>query len=233
MRLLPEDREQGWTPYAWLVYLAFFAGAPFVLPVGHRALTIAGAAAALPLYFWGYWLRGRRVLLVVFGFLALGAIFAELNPAASVFIVYGACYLGEVGEPPAGFRYLGLLLGLVGVEAWLFRLPREFWIPALIFGALMGSVDIHYAQRRRLNAQLLRAQAEVAHLAKVAERERIARDLHDLLGHTLSVIVLKSELASKLGEKDPQRAMAEIRDVERISREALAQVRGAVRGYRL
>jgi two-component system sensor histidine kinase DesK len=75
------------------------------------------------------------------------------------------------------------------------------------------------------------AQEEVEHLAKVAERERIARDLHDVLGHTLSVIVLKSELASKLAERDPARAVQEIKDVERISREALAQVRSTVRGY--
>ena len=76
------------------------------------------------------------------------------------------------------------------------------------------------------------AQEEIEHLAKVAERERIARDLHDVLGHTLSLIILKSELASKLADRDPQRARDEIRDVERISREALSEVRQAVRGYR-
>jgi two-component system sensor histidine kinase DesK len=76
------------------------------------------------------------------------------------------------------------------------------------------------------------AQEEIEHLAKVAERERIARDLHDVLGHTLSLIILKSELASKLADRDPARAREEIRDVERISREALSEVRQAVRGYR-
>jgi two-component system sensor histidine kinase DesK len=69
-------------------------------------------------------------------------------------------------------------------------------------------------------------------MAKVAERERIARDLHDLLGHTLSVIALKSELASKLADRDPARAADEIREVERVSREALAEVRAAVEGYK-
>jgi len=82
------------------------------------------------------------------------------------------------------------------------------------------------------NARLRVAQDEIEHLAKLAERERIARDLHDLLGHTLSVIILKSELASKLAERDVERARNEIRDVERISRDALSQVRAAVRGYR-
>jgi len=79
---------------------------------------------------------------------------------------------------------------------------------------------------------LLRAQEEIEHLAKVAERERIARDLHDVLGHTLSVIALKSELASKLMERDPQQAGNEIREVEQISRQALSEVRDAIRGYR-
>jgi two-component system sensor histidine kinase DesK len=69
-------------------------------------------------------------------------------------------------------------------------------------------------------------------MAKLAERERIARDLHDLLGHTLSVIVMKSELASKLADRDPARAIQEIRDVERVSRDALTEVRRAVEGYR-
>jgi len=103
---------------------------------------------------------------------------------------------------------------------------------AVLFSALIGSIVIHGVQRERLTRSLLIAQGEAERLAKIAERERIARDLHDLLGHTLSVIILKSELASRLAEKEPARAAAEIRDVERISREALAQVRSAVRGYR-
>jgi two-component system sensor histidine kinase DesK len=131
-----------------------------------------------------------------------------------------------------GFRYLGVLLAITGLESYLFHFPPDFWIPAMTFAGLIGSVSIHYAQRHRLTARLLAAHEQAEHLAKIAERERIARDLHDLLGHTLSVIVLKSELAAKLAEKDVTRAVSEIRDVERISRDALAQVRDAVRGYR-
>jgi two-component system, NarL family, sensor histidine kinase DesK len=79
---------------------------------------------------------------------------------------------------------------------------------------------------------LQKSQEEVARVAKIAERERIARDVHDLLGHTLSVIVLKSELASRLADKNPQKAILEIREVEHIARAALQEVRSAVRGYR-
>jgi two-component system sensor histidine kinase DesK len=69
-------------------------------------------------------------------------------------------------------------------------------------------------------------------LAKIAGRERIARDLNDILGHTRSVIILKSELASKLIDRDTERARSEILDVERTSRQALAEVRQAIGGYR-
>ena len=83
-----------------------------------------------------------------------------------------------------------------------------------------------------MNRKLRKANEEIENLAKVAERERIARDLHDVLGHTLSVITLKSELAGKLIDRDPHRAGQEIREVEQISRQALSDVRDAIRGYR-
>jgi len=75
------------------------------------------------------------------------------------------------------------------------------------------------------------AQDEVEHLAKVAERERIARDLHDVLGHTLSLIIVKSTLAGKLLDRDPQKARSEITDIEKVSREAMAEIRNTLRGY--
>ena len=85
---------------------------------------------------------------------------------------------------------------------------------------------------RRKDRALIKAHEVAEHMATIAERERIARDLHDLLGHTLSIIVLKSELAAKVADRDLGRAIREIRDVERISRNALAEVRQAVYGYR-
>jgi two-component system sensor histidine kinase DesK len=232
MKLLPEDQD--WTGYVWLVYLVYFGIIPFLIPAPawHRVATVLGTLAALPLYFWGYWLSGRRALWVVAGFTLLGSLFAPINPGAATMFVFAATYLARIGDPSKAFPYLGILLAVEAVEAWLMHLPPYFWIPTLAFSSLIGSVTIQWVHRRRLSDKLLAAQAESEHLAKVAERERIARDLHDLLGHTLSVIVLKSELASRLTATNPTRAAEEIRDVERISREALTQVRAAVRGYR-
>lgn len=89
-----------------------------------------------------------------------------------------------------------------------------------------------FAEIARANLTLLEARAEVARLASEAERNRIARDLHDLVGHSLTAITVKSNLARQLAENEQSPALAEIAEVEQLSRQALADVRAAVSGYR-
>ena len=84
----------------------------------------------------------------------------------------------------------------------------------------------------RSNVQLAAARAEVARLAAENERTRIARDLHDLLGHSLTTITVKAGLAKRLAELDPERAVREMAEVEQLSRSSLADVRAAISGYR-
>jgi len=234
MKLFSRNAELGWTPYVWTLWLLWLPVYPFLAgePAWNKALGVAGVFVGAPIAFWGYSLRGRRVLWVVGAFTVLGLAYSPFNWDAMTYFVFAACFIGEAGEPPIAFRYLGGLLALVGLEAGLLKMSPYFWGFALPLCAIMGTGLIFQGQRRRLNEKLRRSREETEHLAKIAERERIARDLHDLLGHTLSVIVLKSELASRLAETNPARAAAEIRDVERVSREALEQVRSAVRGYR-
>ena len=100
---------------------------------------------------------------------------------------------------------------------------------------VVGGSNIFFAQKARADCKLRMAQEEIEGLAAVAERERIARDLHDVLGHTLSVIVLKAELAGRLLERGGEpgaRAAEEIADVEQTARSALAEVRETIGGYR-
>src|SRR5215208_4307173 len=74
------------------------------------------------------------------------------------------------------------------------------------------------------------ARDELARMAVVEERLRMARDLHDLLGHTLAMITLKSELAQRLVSQDPARAALEMREVEQAARQTLREVRVVVAG---
>ncbi len=82
------------------------------------------------------------------------------------------------------------------------------------------------------NRALAEARSELARLAAENERSRIARDLHDLLGHSLTTITVKAELARRLGSRDVGAALREIAEVEALSRQALADVRSAVTSYR-
>lgn len=235
MRLLPPSREHGRAPYAWLVFLSFFFFHPIFDHISWREwlVTLLAVGVFLVLYFNIFWTKPPWALLHVAAMVLMGIGFAPFNHGASVFIIYAACFIGFTAKTPkSAFQLLAGLLAIVALESWWLHLPPDFWITSFIVSIGVGVSNIHFAERSRANSRLRMAQEEVEHLAKVAERERIARDLHDVLGHTLSVIILKSELAGKLIDRDPERAKAEIADVEQTSRSALAEVRNTIRGYR-
>ncbi|WP_174527210.1 sensor histidine kinase [Micromonospora maritima] len=103
----------------------------------------------------------------------------------------------------------------------------------VVFAVLLASFAMFGVSRlAQRNGELQAAQREIHRLAVAEERARTARDLHDILGHSLTVVAVKAELAGRLLELDPARAAAEIADVERLAREALADVRGTVGAYR-
>lgn len=107
--------------------------------------------------------------------------------------------------------------------------PSWYYAVAVVFTALL----VHaFSRTATANQQLREARAEVARLASEAERNRIARDLHDRLGHSLTAITVKSTLARRLAVGAPPAALAEMESVEQLSRQALADVRAAVSGYR-
>ncbi|MEZ2347708.1 sensor histidine kinase [Terriglobus sp. RCC_193] len=234
MRLLPPNVELGWTPYIWLIYLGFFFIHPILDRVGWETwlATALGTAVFLVLYFRGYWLRDRRCLWIIAAIALMGVGFAPFNAGASVFIIYAAAFVAFTGDSKFAAKLLVALVAVVGVETFVFHLSPWFWITGSLLSIAIGSANIHFVQRSQANRQLRLAQEEIEQLARLAERERIARDLHDVLGHTLSLVILKSELASKLILRDPKRAGEEIHDVEQISRKALAEVRHAISGYR-
>ncbi len=115
----------------------------------------------------------------------------------------------------------GVLTGFTDSAAWSGIIT--FSVTSMMFGL---------NRQMRTVRELRQAQSEVARLAVVEERARFSRDMHDVLGHSLTVVTVKSELARRLVSLDPARAEAEIADIERLSRGALADLRAAVAGYR-
>jgi two-component system sensor histidine kinase DesK len=153
-------------------------------------------------------------------------------------------YLGVVYAITLPFRWS--LMGVVVAAAlafWQCRLLDASMGTAASIALTtfsIGLMMVAFRRARVLVHQLRAARGEVARLAATDERLRIARDLHDLLGHSLSLIVLKSELARRLAERDPAVAAKgvvaqvaqEVGDIESVARQALADVRAAVSGYR-
>lgn len=245
-------------PLIWLAYL-FFPVRTFLSQPHGTLVTLLSALALLG--FVGMWLTvyltraGRTpaayVRLLLIGFAACLALYAAglgvIGYDSATFLVYAAALIGYQGDLRlAGGGLLLIALALLApgwLSSWLGgRLGAESLGIGHLGGGDLAQILVlscvalygNHAGHRQIvsSLRLARVQAEKEQLAADAERERIARDLHDLLGHTLSVIVLKSELAGKLAERDPARAAQEIREVERIARGALSEVRSAVSGYR-
>ncbi len=238
--------------YFWLICLAF----PILSLIQARPSGLHLLVAALGLviftgtYFWVMWPhplseRGRTrfslwtsltlitilTVLVLFLSITYGSSFLWLFIGVSA--IAGIC----LSFRNASIAVFDLTLLTVGVSVaasgsitsanWLQIIPLALLVRGLGLD-MIGFVRLSDALR-----ELQGAREELAHQAVIEERLRMARDLHDLLGHTLSLITLKSELAGRLLEKDPKAATQEIHEVERVARQALREVREAVAGYRL
>ncbi len=234
-RTILKDKDHGWSPLLWVVYLGFFFIDPVVSHASARiwALDVAGAVAFLFLYFGLFALENPRTVIHIGGMVLLGMLFMPVNSGACTFFIFAAAMLPFCVNTKTA-AVVGLItVGVVGaIEGFLLHINGWTLFYSALFPIIIGAGNTFFAERNRMNRKLRKANEEIEHLAKVAERERIARDLHDVLGHTLSVITLKSELAGKLIDRDPERAGKEIREVEQISRQALSDVRDAIRGYR-
>jgi two-component system sensor histidine kinase DesK len=228
-------RKHNGASYVWLAYSVFF----FIEPIArHQArywlqqMPVYAVFLALYVAYVQFDVRRIRLALIA-GMFVLGVAAMPSNVGGSAFLIYVAALL------PFSVVSARWMVSAIAVELLTLALeyhvfpenPFNYLITAF-FVIVVGASNLFIAQQKQATYALGRAQAENAGLAAVAERERIARDLHDVLGHTLSVIVLKAELAGRLVELDPARAVSEIADVERTARTALAEVREAIGGYR-
>jgi two-component system, NarL family, sensor histidine kinase DesK len=241
--IMAKKRNQRWA-WLWLSYSGFLFINPFFEPSRFQWLGTLIVFAIFVVIFSVY-INDRnedrpiRYWLIAAIFL-LGLATFPWNSGGSTLFVYAAAFLPFVVESAAKVLSLFVVESLfIVAEGYLFNTrghllyigwPNVFF--AIFLLVLIGAGNIFFAEQKRADCKLRRAQEENVALAAVAERERIARDLHDVLGHTLSVIVLKAELAGRLLERDPQRAAQEIADVERTARTALSEVREAIGGYR-
>lgn len=232
-RLLPVNSGTGYLPYFWLIYLAMF-----VLPLGfgerpywHYVACIAVIPVFLTLYFYTFWQTGKPVLLCIFSILGLGLATAWFNAGASVFFVYAAAFCVHFGTARQGLLLVLLIAATAALYSYVLNMPGFFYLPAVVISILIGSVNIYEGELRKKNQLLKLSQEELQKMAATAERERIARDLHDVVGHTFSLITVKAQLAHKLADIDLERSKQELKELEQLSRKAMTEVRETVHQY--
>jgi len=224
-----------WLPFVWFVWLVWLFGP---LMFGDRGMehwlwpTLASLPAFVVLYGVAKVMSRRHAFWFALAIGALAMLVSPWNAFAMTYLIYACVVAADWGETR---RSVGLIVALLlaYTAEWItLQLPWAFltivWLNCLI----VAGMSLYGRIQRERRAELRLSMDEVRRLAASAERERIGRDLHDLLGHTLSMVALKSELAGRLIHRDPNAAHREMVDVARVSREALSQVRSAVSGIR-
>ncbi|MGW1346232.1 sensor histidine kinase [Kribbella sp. NPDC002412] len=212
--------QQGATRVFGLVTLALFALSYLGFFGWVRRIGLAGGLAT--------WQR--------FAYLsAMLALTLALIPSAGQKALTCCVYIAAVAmmalEARAGVAVVLVLL--VGAELSMRVVPDWTTDNSYGFAIFLGALAV-FGMRRAIqrSMELAKTRQDMAELAVQEERNRFARDLHDILGHSLTVITVKAELAGRLIAANPERASAEVADVESLARAALADVRAAVAGYR-
>ena len=225
---------------AWLAFFIYPLGA-FLTDRLSAETRIYGLVLLLALaLLWGwFWIRivagpDRRFMVpAVAAATLILTVFTLRTPPQ-----YGSLFLYAVIMAGAAFPWRRGVAAvvIVSILAAAIELARGESVTTstgqLLNELLVGFATVAGRLLVQANQQLSLAREQIARLAVGEERLRFARDLHDLLGHSLSVIALKSELAGRLIKASPGLAAHEVEDIEKVARDALREVREAVAGYR-
>lgn len=232
--------RSGWLPFVHLVWSVWV----FITPIfstgalGYTWRWLGLTLVSYPLFLWLFayssCARERPARLAALAMVVLCLVLLPWYPSGLSYFIFGCVMLQPRGKTLLREYFLALLACNLALFlcAWLFGYPwvTVLWIPVIT--VVIGMIVAAERSSRRHDAALKLSHDEVRRLAALAERERISRDLHDLLGHTLSMVAIKADLAGRLLSRDSEAARIEIAEVGKVARQALAQVRGAVSGIR-
>ena len=232
----PGSRMLGWEaidhPAIWLAYLPLFFF-PWAIELPSPVQMIAalvGLAMFLGVYFLSLKAAEWRLIALAVAALLLSFALAFTNSNWTVIAVYAAAMIAELRPAWRAGLGVGVFAAASAGLALATGQPAVFWVLGVFLMIMVGIGNISRAALQDKNAALAAAQGEVRQFAAAAERERIGRDLHDLLGRTLTLIAIKADLAARLADTAPDKAAAEMHDIAAAAREGLAEVRAAVSG---
>lgn len=216
----------------WLAYLIFV---PFPwLWAKPTATTVLCAVAAvglfLPIYLVAFRLQGRLLLAACAAMVAIGIAVAQLPVGWTTFAIYGAATIGRTASRKKALITIAAIALTVAATGMALGQPILWFAPGVLFVGMTGVLTVSQTAYIERTQALLATQEEVRRLAGTAERERITRDLHDVVGRTLTLVALKADLAARLLDRDPKMAKGELETIAAAARSGLAEVRAALAG---
>ena len=230
-----QDRLENKLSWVYLFNLIFF-----IIPlfkVSYAIWQYIAMAVALGVflfcYFWAYRCTRQEMKWPTLAIVVTATLITPLNPGSIAMFSYAGFFVGFANKRNAYLVKLALLIALLIALEWAFEL---YWPQFLYIGIpiVVGVSFLGWVEQKTLLQRLQQQKSadEIKQLATIVERERIARDLHDILGHTLSTIALKADLAEKLLARERhQDAALQLAELSQVAREALSQVRQSVSGY--
>jgi len=221
--------------FFWVFYLIFPFTSIISKPYPQKWIGFTLLAAFIALVVLGFKDGKRRAVYILAQFLLITSFSLTYSPYLVFMFFYTIPLIAMIAQNRLFYTAVGLLLINVTTIIWINFIEFYDSNSWYIFPTLVVLIFLPFGIRSRQKANELRekltlANDEIARLAMIEERQRISRDLHDTLGHTLSLITLKSELAERLILKAPERAVQEVKDIQATSRAALKQVRELISG---
>lgn len=234
--MTPYDKLESKLSWVYLINLVFYIIPLFTVRFSlWQYLSMAvGLLLFLVCYFWAYRCNRQNMHWPILGIVLVATLITPINPGSISMFAYAGFFIGYAYSL---YRFLLLMAVLVALLVLLQLVLTIHWnmflmmgIPIILAVSLLGRVE--QAKQRHRSAERQSAD-EIKQLATMVERERIARDLHDILGHTLSSIILKADLAEKLLARQHIAAgQQQLTELSQIARDALSQVRQSVSGYK-
>ncbi|MES5891445.1 histidine kinase [Bacillus cereus group sp. RP43] len=231
-------KQMGFFPYMWLVYLLFPIYNLTQVSGGKLAIGIGMLMVFIVTYRQLYFVQRTFILWACIQMLLTFLFAVFYNPFMIFFGFFTASAMGFAPSKKVFRLMWGLLIVMLG--AFIFVNFNQLTttslvniVPMFILMLLTPFGMRNFNQKKMLKNQLNEANEQIKDLVKREERQRIARDLHDTLGHTLSLITLKSQLVEKLIVKNPERASMEAKEITQTSRTALKQLRELISDMRM
>lgn len=222
-------RRRLWQAFNLIYFGFYFIEWFWVRPTVNDVIAIVVAAAVfLPIYFSAFERHESRFIWHIVALELIAFALSPFSGSQGIFHVYACVQAGYQRPASRTFVLLGLLTATYGLWGYFVDINTFGWLFSMFLGVVTGLSCSAGAAGLERGRALRRSWVLEQQRAALAERERIAHDLHDLLGQTLTTVALKSEVAHRLIEQDPARAKQETAEVAEAARNALQEIRAAV-----